>query len=93
MYKYLCDHYAVFHVAGNMHGGQSSSDGKNVTPVMKRNICQRNIKKNVDKVSMVNWKHVIDSVNAQEAYTLFHVKLSDIYIYYTRYRNRLNHVL
>ena len=47
---------------------------------MKRNICQRNIKKVVDKVSMVNWKHVIDSANAQEAYTLFHVKLSDIYI-------------
>ena len=49
MYKYLCDHYAVFHVAGNMHGGQSSSDGKNVTPVMK--LCQRNIQEKKMKIS------------------------------------------
>ena len=62
-----------------MHGGQSSCEGENDTPVMKRNMCQRNIKKIVDKVNMVNWKHVIDSINVQEAYTLFHVKLPDIY--------------
>ena len=36
-------HYAVFHIAGNMHGGRNSSAGENDTPVMKRNICQRNI--------------------------------------------------
>ena len=28
---------------------------------------------------MVNWEHVTDSDNAQEAYTLFHAQLSDIY--------------
>ena len=33
----------------------------------------------VDKVNIVNWKHVIDSVNDQEAYTLFHVQLLNIY--------------
>ena len=75
----ISDHYAVFHIAGNMYVGQSSCEGENDTPVMKRNMCQRNIQKFVDKVNMVNWKHVIDSTNVQEAYTLFHVKLSDIY--------------
>ena len=39
----ICYHYAVFHIAGNMHGGRNSSAGENDTPVMKRNICQRNI--------------------------------------------------
>ena len=62
-----------------MHGGQSSFDSQNDTPVMKRNMCQRNIQKFIDKVNMVNWEHVTDSDNAQEAYTLFHAKLSDIY--------------
>ena len=75
----ISDHYAVFHIAGNMHGGQSSSDSENDTPVMKRNMCQRNMQKFIDKVNMVNWEHVTDSDNAQEAYTLFHAKLSDIY--------------
>ena len=76
---------------------------ENDAPVTKRNMCQRNIKKIIDKVNMVNWAHVTDSENAQEAYTLCHAKLSDIYsacFPFTKvkkeisyYRNRLNHVL
>ena len=57
----IADHYAVFHISG----GQSSSDNENDTPVMKRNMCQRNITKFTDKVNMVNREHVTDSDNAQ----------------------------
>ena len=46
----ISDHYAVFHVASNAKKDHTKTD----TPILKRNMCQRNITKFISEMNMIN---------------------------------------
>ena len=71
----ISDHYAVFHVAGNAKKDHTKTD----TPILKRNMCQRNITKFISEMNMINWQFVLNETDTQSAYTKFHEEISTKY--------------
>ena len=61
----ISDHYAVFHVASNAKNNHTKTD----TPILKRNICQRNITKFISEMNMIDLQFVLNETDTQSAYT------------------------
>ena len=88
----ISDHYAVFHVASNAKKDHTKTD----TPILKRNMCQRNITKFISEMNMINWQFVLNETDTQSAYTKFHEVISTKYnacfpyrkIYKKYYKNK-----
>ena len=59
----ISDHYAVFHVASNAKKDHTKTD----TPILKRNMCQRNITKFISEMNMINWQFVLNETDTQSA--------------------------
>ena len=70
----ISDHYAIFHVAGN---AENDSCGGDITPVLQRNYCQRNINKFMNEVKESEWSGVTEMEYAQLAYSAFHKLLPE----------------
>ena len=49
---------------------------KTDTPILKRNMCQRNITKFISKMNMIDWQFVLNETDTQSAYTKFHEVIS-----------------
>ena len=71
----ISDHYAVFHVACNAKTDHAKTD----MPLLKRNIGQRNIKKFISEMNMVDWQTVLTETDTQSAYSKFHEVISTKY--------------
>ena len=88
----ISDHYAVFHVASNAKKDHTKTD----TPILKRNMCQRNITKFISEMNMIHWQFVLNETYTQSAYTKFHEVISTKYnacfpyrkIYKKYYKNK-----
>ena len=74
--KSISDHYAIFHVAGN---AENDSRGGDITPVLQRNYCQRNVNKFINEVKEIEWSGVTEIDDAQLAYSAFHKLLAEKY--------------
>ena len=72
----ISDHYAIFHVAGN---AENDSRGGDITPVLQRNYCQRNVNKFINEVKEIEWSGVTEMDDAQLAHSAFHKLLTEKY--------------
>ena len=74
LYTSISDHYAIFHVAGN---AENDSCGGDITPVLQRNYCQKNINKLINSVKEIKWSGVTEMDDAQLAYSAFHKLIAE----------------
>ena len=49
------------------------------SPILKRNMCHRNITKFISEMDMVNWQFVLNKTDTQLAYSKFHEVISTKY--------------
>ena len=71
----MTDHYAIFHIAGNISHDNIVKD----LPNLRRDIGQKNIKKFIDEMKIISWQSVLDENNTHLAYSKFHEIVSSKY--------------
>ena len=85
----ISDHYPVFYIAKSM------ANKKVNTLVSKRSYSNKNKRKFLEAISLIDWTEVYSAADTQSAFTLFHGKLREVHdscfpvrmtnkIYYTR---------
>ena len=70
----ISDHYAIFHVAGNV-----SNDSNMINSIVRPDMCHKNLLKFVNEMKELNWQCVIDENDPQSAYSKFHEIVSSKY--------------
>ena len=70
----MSDHYAIFHVAGNV---DATTDDD--TPLIKRFFSRKNMEKFIDEMNAVDWDFIKQCNDVQTAYMAFHNLLSEKY--------------
>ena len=72
----ISDHFAVFHIAGNM---STSKLTQPVSPKLTRDMRRKNIEKFSTEMQKINWNNLLCINDTQSAYSPFHKMLSDVY--------------
>ena len=72
----ISDHFAVFHIAGNM---STSKLTQPVSPKLTRDMRRKNIEKFSTEMQKINWNNLLCINDTQSAYSTFHKMLSDVY--------------
>ena len=72
----ISDHFAVFHIAGNM---STSKLTQPVSPKLRRDMRRENIEKFSTEMQKINWNNLLCINDTQSAYSTFHKMLSDVY--------------
>ena len=71
----MTDHYAIFHIAGNISHDNIVKD----LPILRRDIGQKNNKKLTDEMKIISWQSVLDENNTHLAYSKFNEIVSSKY--------------
>ena len=72
----ISDHFAVFHIAGNM---STSKLTQPVSPKLTRDMRRKNIETFSTEMQKINWNNLLCINDTQSAYSTFHKMLSDVY--------------
>ena len=64
----ISDHYAIFHVAGNV----IADDNLTENPIIRRDMSHKNILKFINEMKEIDWQCVFVENDAQSAYSKFH---------------------
>ena len=70
----ISDHFSIFHIAVNSKAGNNYN-----THIIKRDMKQSNITKFKNEMSLIEWGAVLAEHDAQNAYTMFHNTISNLY--------------
>jgi hypothetical protein len=70
----ISDHYAIFHIAGNITNIKTTNQS-----YYKRDMKQQNIRKFIDDCKTTSWDDVLTNTDTQLAYSDFHSKITNIY--------------
>ena len=73
MYKYISEHYAVFHITGNA-SDPSLGDPE---PIRRRNMGHANMVKFSDAMPAVDYREILGLNDAQIVYSSFQRMISD----------------
>ena len=74
LWSSISNHYAIFHVAGNVTNGSNM-----INPIVRRDMCHKNLLKIVNEMEELDWQGVIDENDQQSAYNRSHEIVSSKY--------------